>query len=118
MPDYRSIFADRLAPFLKKEQSEIRKVMPDDRIHLAEDRAFFIERSTPITATKTRNSPWRFNGKSSTISFPGAADLIHCNDWMTALIPAMSRRLGIPCLFTIHNIHTVEALCLYRRSRH
>jgi starch synthase/alpha-amylase len=28
---------------------------------------------------------------------------------MTALIPAMSRRLGIPCLFTIHNIHTVKS---------
>jgi starch synthase len=27
---------------------------------------------------------------------------------MTALIPAMARQLGIPCLFTIHNIHTVK----------
>jgi len=35
-------------------------------------------------------------------------DLIHCNDWMTGLIPAMARQLGIPCLFTIHNIHTVK----------
>ena len=33
-------------------------------------------------------------------------DLIHCNDWMTGLIPGMARRLGIPCLFTVHNIHT------------
>ncbi len=35
-------------------------------------------------------------------------DLIHCNDWMTGLIPAMARQMGIPCLFTIHNIHTVK----------
>jgi starch synthase/alpha-amylase len=35
-------------------------------------------------------------------------DLIHCNDWMTGLIPAMGRKMGIPCLFTIHNIHTVK----------
>ena len=35
-------------------------------------------------------------------------DLIHCNDWMTGLIPALSREEGIPCLFTIHNIHTVK----------
>jgi starch synthase/alpha-amylase len=28
---------------------------------------------------------------------------------MTALIPAMARQMGIPCLFTIHNIHTVKA---------
>ena len=33
-------------------------------------------------------------------------DLIHCNDWMTGLIPAMARQSGIPCLFTIHNINT------------
>jgi starch synthase/alpha-amylase len=28
---------------------------------------------------------------------------------MTALIPAMARELEIPCLFTIHNIHTMRA---------
>ena len=33
-------------------------------------------------------------------------DLIHCNDWMTGLVPAAARREGIPCLFTVHNIHT------------
>jgi starch synthase/alpha-amylase len=37
-------------------------------------------------------------------------DLIHCNDWMTGLIPAAAREMGIPCLFTIHNIHTVKTL--------
>jgi hypothetical protein len=41
LPDYRSIFHDRLAPFLAREQWAIRNVMPDDRVHLAEDRAFF-----------------------------------------------------------------------------
>ena len=33
-------------------------------------------------------------------------DLIHCNDWMTGLIPAAARRLGISSLMTLHNIHT------------
>jgi len=28
---------------------------------------------------------------------------------MTGLIPAIARQLGIPCLFTIHNIHTVKS---------
>ncbi|MEA2068305.1 MAG: glycogen/starch synthase, partial [Verrucomicrobiota bacterium] len=36
-------------------------------------------------------------------------DLIHCNDWMTGLIPGEARMLGIPSLFTFHNIHTVKA---------
>lgn len=37
-------------------------------------------------------------------------DLIHCNDWMTSLIPAMARRRGIKTLFTVHNIHTRQAV--------
>ncbi len=28
---------------------------------------------------------------------------------MTGLIPAVARQMGIPCLFTIHNIHTVKS---------
>ncbi len=39
IPDYRSIFSDGLAPVLKKEFRTISRKMPDDRIHLAEDRA-------------------------------------------------------------------------------
>lgn len=37
-------------------------------------------------------------------------NLIHCNDWMTGLIPAMARRIGIPCLFTIHNVYNVKTV--------
>ena len=44
-------------------------------------------------------------------------DLIHCNDWMTGLIPAMARQLNIPCLFTVHNIHTVNASMSYIEDR-
>ncbi len=32
--------------------------------------------------------------------------LVHCNDWMTGLIPAAAKSRGLPCLFTLHNIHT------------
>ena len=35
-------------------------------------------------------------------------DLIHCNDWMTGLIPAYARKRNIPSLFTIHNVHTTN----------
>ena len=41
MPDYRSLLSDRLAPVLKKEINRIQRKMPDDRLHLAEDRAFY-----------------------------------------------------------------------------
>ncbi|MEO1173256.1 MAG: glycogen/starch synthase [Myxococcota bacterium] len=33
-------------------------------------------------------------------------DLVHCNDWMTGLVPAACRDRGIPCVFTIHNLFT------------
>ena len=41
LPHYRSMFSDRLVPFLKEEITSIQRKMPDDRVHLAEDRVFF-----------------------------------------------------------------------------
>jgi starch synthase len=92
LPDYRAIFRDRLAPFLKKELNAIQRIMPDDsgentKLSLAFQREV-------INNIIPRVQP----------------DLIHCNDWMTGLIPALAREGGIPCLFTIHNIHTVKTL--------
>lgn len=36
-------------------------------------------------------------------------DLVHCHDWMTGLIPAAARSMGIPSLFTLHNLHDERA---------
>jgi len=33
-------------------------------------------------------------------------DIVHCNDWMTGLIPAAARAHGIKSLFTLHNVFT------------
>ncbi len=33
-------------------------------------------------------------------------DVVHCNDWMTGLIPAAARERGIRSLFTLHNVFT------------
>jgi len=44
-------------------------------------------------------------------------DLIHCNDWMTGLIPAMARQMEIPCLFTIHNVHTIKTTLAFIEDR-
>lgn len=111
LPDYRSIFKDRLAPFLKKEQSTIRQIMPDDRIHLAQDRAFYYMNQV-YSHYGGENTKLAVTFQREVINniIPRVRpDLIHCNDWMTGLIPAMSRQMGIPCLFTVHNIHTVHA---------
>lgn len=110
MPDYRAIFSGQMAPFLSKELQSIQNKMPGERIHLAEDRAFFYK-------NRVYSDYWMENIKMA-LAFQREVinnivprvqpDLIHCNDWMTGLIPAMSRRMGIPCLFTIHNIHTMK----------
>lgn len=36
-------------------------------------------------------------------------DVVHCNDWMTGLVPAAARALGIRSVFTIHNVFTEHA---------
>lgn len=33
-------------------------------------------------------------------------DVVHCNDWMTGLVPAAARAKGIKSLFTLHNVFT------------
>jgi starch synthase len=111
LPDYRSIFRDHLAPFLQKELNVIRSIMPDDRIHLAQDRAFFyLNRVYSEYGGENTKLSLAFQREVINNIVPRVRpDLIHCNDWMTGLIPAMARQLGIPCLFTIHNIHTVKS---------
>lgn len=118
LPDYRSIFSDRLAPFLKKELNTIRDAVPQDRIHLVEDRAFFY--LNRIYGDGSENTKLALTFQRDVINYivPRVQpDLIHCNDWMTALIPAMAREMEIPCLFTIHNIHTMKTPISYIEDR-
>ncbi len=119
LPDYRALFSDRLAPFLRKEQRTIRKVMPDDRVHLAEDRAFYyLNRVYSDYGGENTKLALAFQREVINHIVPRVEpDLIHCNDWMTGLIPAMSRQMGIPCLFTIHNIHTVKSSLAHIEDR-
>jgi len=110
IPDYRSIFSDKLAPVLDKEINQIQRKMPDDRIHLAEDRAFYyINRVYSVDGEENIKMALAFQREviNNIVPIVGP-DLIHCNDWMTGLIPAMARQQGIPCLFTVHNIHTIK----------
>jgi starch synthase/alpha-amylase len=110
MPDYRALFSDKLAPVLKKETNRIQRKMPDDRIHLAEDRAFYyINRVYSNYGDENIKLALAFQREVINNIIPRVQpDLIHCNDWMTGLIPAVAREHGIPSLFTIHNIHTVK----------
>ncbi len=111
LPDYRAIFDDQLAPLLRRERKRLREVMPCERIHLAEDRAFFyLDHVYSSYYGENIKPALAFQREVINNIIPRVQpDLIHCNDWMTGLIPAASRQLGIPSLFTVHNIHNVKS---------
>ena len=119
MPDYRALFSDKLAPVLKEEINRIQRKMPDDRLHLAEDRAFYyINRVYSFYGEENIKLSLAFQREVINNIIPTVQPhLIHCNDWMTGLIPAMAREHGIPCLFTIHNVHTVKTSLAYIEDR-
>lgn len=112
VPNYRAIFGDCLSETLKREQRTIRRILPDERLHLAEDHSF-ARRGTIYTGDSFENIRQSLAYQREVINsiIPRVdPDLIHCNDWMTGLIPAAARQLKIPSLFSVHNIHTMEIL--------
>lgn len=80
---------------------------PESRVHLAEDCAFY--RRTGAyhgNPDEIRGAAIAFQREVINHIIPKVRpDIVHCNDWMTGLIPAACKKLGIKTLFTIHNIH-------------
>ncbi len=110
LPHYRRMFHVDVGRLLSNELRRYLTTLTDSRIHLAQDRVFFYR---DHVYSNYHEDSFRvslaFQREVINNIIPAVnPDLIHCNDWMTGLVPAMSRRLGIPCLFTIHNIHTNE----------
>jgi starch synthase len=112
LPDYRALFNAQRIPVVGAALHSIQDTMPDDRIHLAEDRAFFyMDHVYSNYSAENMRISLAFQREVINNIVPRVRpDLIHCNDWMTGLIPAMARQRGIPCLFTVHNIHTTKLL--------
>ncbi|MDZ7579301.1 MAG: glycogen/starch synthase [Deltaproteobacteria bacterium] len=105
------MFNDQFSILLSKEMRMIKKVLPEDRFHLAEDRAFFYQDQV-YSDIEWENLKIALAFQREVINkiIPEVApDLIHCNDWMTGLIPGAALHMGIPSLFTVHNIHTVKS---------
>ncbi len=122
LPDYRAIFGDNIGPLwplLMQERNTFQSSMPEERVHLAEDRAFYyLNRVYSNYGGENIKIALAFQREVINNIVPHVRpDLIHCNDWMTGLIPAMARQLNIPCLFTIHNIHTVKSPLSYIEDR-
>ena len=107
-PDYRKIF-EMLS---RNEQVNPSIRLPSDRVHLAEDRAFFY--SNPIkTNYEWENIEISLDFQREVINQIAPRvqpDLIHCHDWMTGLIPAAVEENERPCLFTIQNAASAKSL--------
>ncbi|HQA38445.1 MAG TPA: glycogen/starch synthase, partial [Kiritimatiellia bacterium] len=108
LPHYRRMFHVEVGQLISDELRVYKSRLPDTRIHLAEDRCFYY-RDTVYSYSQNENPKLALAFSREVINniIPTVQpDLIHCNDWMTGLIPGAARRMGIPCLFTVHNIHT------------
>ena len=107
LPHYRRLFHEETAQLVADELRLYKSRMSSDRIHLAEDRCFYYRDHVYSSGNGNAKLALAFQREIINHVIPEVRpDLIHCNDWMTGLIPAAARRLGIPCLFTVHNIHT------------
>jgi len=107
-PDYRKLFEKLSCD--KQDNPSIR--LPIDRVHLAEDRAFFY--SNPIDSNNKRENleiSLDFQREVINQIAPRVQpDLIHCHDWMTGLIPAAAKEYEMPCLFTVQNAASARSL--------
>ncbi len=109
IPDYRTLFNFHLPNMFKRRSDSVRNKLPGDRLHLAADQIFFYQDSVYSGGDLALKKSLAFQREVLNNVIPHVwPDLIHCNDWMTGLIPAAARRMGIPCLFTVHNIHTYK----------
>lgn len=104
IPNYRTLFCAR------PTGAADRYALPypgasGRRVHFAEDNLFY--HKSAVYDGDTGKTSLRFQREVIHHIIPDVEpDLIHCNDWMTGLIPAVAASHGIPSLFTIHNIHT------------
>jgi len=110
LPHYRRMFHVDVANLISEELRLYKSKLPESRIHLAEDRVFYYRDTVYSGQDADLKVALAFQREIINNIVPTVKpDIIHCNDWMTGLITAMGRRLGIPCLLTVHNIHTCHA---------
>ncbi len=119
LPHYRKMFHIDIGGFIDNELLIYKSKLPDDRIHLAEDRIFYYQERVYSNSEDTDlKIALAFQREVINNIIPTVKpDLVHCNDWMTGLIPAEARMLGIPSLFTFHNIHTVKTTLAHIEDR-
>ncbi|WP_193214738.1 glycogen synthase [Luteolibacter marinus] len=111
LPNFRRLFRRDHAGRLPDELIHASTHPRDARIHLADDWVFHhLDRVYSHNPHEALHAALVFQREVINQIIPMVQpDIIHCNDWMTGLIPAMARRRGIKSLFTLHNIHSRDA---------
>jgi len=115
LPHYRNLFA-RLGRISDEEyRALIRGVHEAQRIHFIDHGLFdgarqvYEERSQLDHLMVRRAIAFQqgiLYGLLPTLRGRNDQILVHCNDWMTGLLPSAARSRGIASLFTFHNIFT------------
>lgn len=110
LPHYRQMFNVNIGNFINEELRIYKSKLPEERIHLAEDRIFYYrEKVYDDYAAVNMKLALVFQREVINNIIPRVnPDIIHCNDWMTGLIPAVARRQNILSLFTVHNIFSLR----------
>ncbi|MEP4048984.1 MAG: glycogen/starch synthase [Luteolibacter sp.] len=77
------------------------------RLHLCKDREFYYRKSVYDGCSKSNlRAALAFQRDVIHYVMPRIRpDIVHCHDWMTGLVPAAARSVGIPSIFTMHNLH-------------
>ncbi len=112
LPNYRNVFKCNAKRMPDIDTAGAKRVIPEHRIHLAQDRSFYYH---PKMFTRTDRDNLRismaFQREVIHRIIPEVQpDLIHCYDWMTGLIPAMARRYDIPCVFSLYRLNSATLL--------
>jgi len=106
LPNYCKMFHSEGRDIIQRAKDKIADKLGEQRIHLAEDPIFY-RKDEVYNSSHNHLAALAFQREVINNIIPRVRpDLIHCNDWMTGLIPAIAKRLNIPSLFTVHNIHS------------
>ena len=114
-PDFRNIFEN----CRRKKNNCSNFTLPVDRVHLAQDRAFFHSKIIDLNSEKDNlKIALAFQREVINQIIPRIQpEIIHCCGWMTGLIPAAGRKLGIPCLFTAQKFDSASSCLSYVEDR-
>ena len=112
MPNYRNMFRLNAQQMPAIDIPKRRRALPENRIHLAQDRSFYYQPKLFLSINEDNiRIALAFQREVINRIIPEVQpDVIHCFDWMTGLIPAMARQIGVSCLFTLYRLDSPHLL--------